>query len=255
MSTIEEIYEKVVEGINNKSINAANFNTLFEALPKSVKEKVFRRSRPSKVEPTSKSIVGQTVPKKQGENDPIKGRGTRYKSGRPAKERQNEEQRKQNKRQAAPVKIENIIKEEKRILCPFCDALIGNQKQLIIEDSVIYHKACQEKGSIAIPEAILNGLPAYPLEEQLEIEQESEKEKPEKETRTYNITGKPDQLDMLEKLLRWVDTCCAVGHSGEARLSVDGDGAAKLKIDGLKPTKEKMPEPPAKGPELTVGIG
>lgn len=257
MANIEEVYQKIVNKINDQTINATEFNTLLEALPKSTKERLLRRTRTTNPGPASKSVVGQTVPKREGDNDPRKGRGTRYKSGKPAKERQNEKQKQEYHKQAAHVKIESIIREDKKIYCPFCETHIENQTQLTIKDKDIYHLSC-EKGSaqpIIIPEAILKSLLQYPLSEQLEIEGALKEQKDkEKETRTYTATAKPNQLDEFEKLLRWVDACCSMGHSGTAEISVDGDGAAKIKIEGLKPSTDKLPEPPPKGPELTVSI-
>jgi hypothetical protein len=83
------------------------------------------------------------------------------------------------------------------------------------------------------------------------------------------VTGKAKQLDKLEEFLAWIQYCGNVGHSGTAELSVDGDGAARLKIDKVtgkatvgeyeaeahEPLKAKDNyEAEGDGPELTVGI-
>jgi len=74
----------------------------------------------------------------------------------------------------------------------------------------------------------------------------------DEETRSYEVTGKPEQLDNLEKLLKWVEYCGNVGHSGTAKLSVDGDGSARLKFDGV--TADLPDETGSYDPEVHVGI-
>lgn len=105
---IDEAYNNVLERASRKSITASDFDTLIEAVAKSTREKIHRRTRistdPKKSDPKNKSIVK----KKPGKNDPPRqGRGTKYASGTPAKERQNVEQKKR-------VAKEDTRKEETR---------------------------------------------------------------------------------------------------------------------------------------------
>jgi len=77
--------------------------------------------------------------------------------------------------------------------------------------------------------------------------------------RTYTVEGREHHLDELEKLLAWIAYCGAVGHSGSAEISVDGDGSAHLTIKGGEIEKNKKEitdiEPSSMGkPELKVGI-
>ena len=50
------------------------------------------------------------------------------------------------------------------------------------------------------------------------------------ETRTYAISGTPEQLDTLEALFNEINVLCAMGSSRKIRLYVDGDGAVNLHI-------------------------
>lgn len=80
----------------------------------------------------------------------------------------------------------------------------------------------------------------------------TEKKQKEEETRKYKVSGKPDQLDNLEKLLKWIEYCGNVGHSGTAEISVDGDGAAHLRFDGVSAELPEVTD--GRGPEVKVGI-
>jgi len=50
------------------------------------------------------------------------------------------------------------------------------------------------------------------------------------ETRTYEITGNPDQLDVLERALAEIETLGVIGASRAVTIHVDGDGAARIKV-------------------------
>jgi hypothetical protein len=52
----------------------------------------------------------------------------------------------------------------------------------------------------------------------------------EKETRVYEITGKPQQLDILERVLGRISYWASVGMSRSVYLFVDGDGAVDIRI-------------------------
>jgi hypothetical protein len=56
------------------------------------------------------------------------------------------------------------------------------------------------------------------------------------ETRTYEITGKSNQLDILERILGRMEALGNMGSSRMIRIFVDGDGAVRLKVrkDGKK---------------------
>ena len=59
----------------------------------------------------------------------------------------------------------------------------------------------------------------------------------EKETRTYDITAKPYQLDLFEEFLSMVEYVGGVGASRALQLWIDGDGSAQFKFarqDGTK---------------------
>jgi len=80
----------------------------------------------------------------------------------------------------------------------------------------------------------------------------------ETEKRQYTIEGPPDQLDELETLLDWIHKLSSWGHSASAEIFVDGDGAAKLKIEGLFVNMEEHPDYKENAwdkPELSLGIG
>lgn len=80
------------------------------------------------------------------------------------------------------------------------------------------------------------------------------------ETRYYKITGRPHQLDELEHLLAWADHCGAIGHSGSAKLWIDGDGSARMKIvRDMEGEEAKLSLPDDydsnnSDPELSIGI-
>lgn len=58
----------------------------------------------------------------------------------------------------------------------------------------------------------------------------------EKVTKTYQITGTPEQLRVLEKMFIHMEYLGMVGASRNLLVRVDGDGAARMKFqdeDGL----------------------
>lgn len=77
----------------------------------------------------------------------------------------------------------------------------------------------------------------------------------ERETRTYTITSRPEHLDQVEHMFRWMNMA-AGGHSGSMLLSIDGDGAARVKIEKQGGELAKPPEQfktsSDKGPEFQV---
>jgi len=82
-------------------------------------------------------------------------------------------------------------------------------------------------------------------------------DKREYETRTYTINARPDHLDQLETLFSWMNSTRA-GHSGSAKIYIDGDGAARVTLerkDGemCKPDKEVKPKSSGE-PEFSVGL-
>lgn len=52
----------------------------------------------------------------------------------------------------------------------------------------------------------------------------------DKESRTYTFSARPQDLDKLERLFAWINMTRG-GHSGEASISIDGDGAARITVD------------------------
>lgn len=52
----------------------------------------------------------------------------------------------------------------------------------------------------------------------------------ERETRTYKITSRPGHLDQIEHMFAWMNMT-AGGHSGSMLLSIDGDGAARVRVE------------------------
>jgi hypothetical protein len=61
-------------------------------------------------------------------------------------------------------------------------------------------------------------------------ENRSKEKKIMDETRTYEITGKPKQLDILERVLGRMEALGNMGCSRVIRIFVDGDGAVRLKV-------------------------
>ena len=62
------------------------------------------------------------------------------------------------------------------------------------------------------------------------------------ETRTYQISGRKEDLDILEKLLYHIEYLGVVGASRNILVRVDGDGTGRIKIkdkDGNKLSNEK----------------
>lgn len=62
-----------------------------------------------------------------------------------------------------------------------------------------------------------------------------------RETRTYKITSRPEHLDQIEHMFRWMNMT-AGGHSGSMLLSIDGDGAARVHIEKPEGELAKPPE-------------
>jgi len=83
------------------------------------------------------------------------------------------------------------------------------------------------------------------------------KEKDGYETRTYTINAHKDHLDLLEQFFRWINSTRS-GHSGSAKLFVDGDGRARVTIEkkgGELATSEKdFKTHKSDGPEFAVGL-
>lgn len=52
----------------------------------------------------------------------------------------------------------------------------------------------------------------------------------EKTTRTYTVRARPEHLDKIEELFRWINST-NTGHSGTAQISIDGDGAASVRVE------------------------
>ena len=84
--------------------------------------------------------------------------------------------------------------------------------------------------------------------------------KPERQTRSYKVTGLSDQLDELEVLLHWIQFCGEIEHDGNATIEVNGDGPARLKVQRVVGKGETMkmhsrqPQPGGSDPELKVSI-
>jgi hypothetical protein len=77
---------------------------------------------------------------------------------------------------------------------------------------------------------------------------------PEEETRTYKITASTTNLERIEEFFLWLEHCSKVGHTAVARFSIDGDGAARIKFEGIAKTT-KLPEVDEGGdPELNTGL-
>lgn len=54
-------------------------------------------------------------------------------------------------------------------------------------------------------------------------------EKRDQETRTYTISAHPSHLDQIEHLFSWMNMTRG-GHSGSAKIGIDGDGAARVEV-------------------------
>ena len=62
------------------------------------------------------------------------------------------------------------------------------------------------------------------------------------ETRTYQVSGRKEDLDILEKLLYHIEYLGIVGASRNILVRVDGDGTGRIKVkdkDGNKLSNEK----------------
>ena len=79
----------------------------------------------------------------------------------------------------------------------------------------------------------------------------------ESETRTYRVTAHPKHLDQIEELFWWMNSTRS-GHSGSAKIYIDGDGAARVEIkktDGELKKPDQEPESKCNGkPEFEVGL-
>lgn len=150
---LKEPYELAVKSIGEGTVTADDLNCLMEALPKSAIERVHRRTRPPKVTPTQPVMADRVVPKRQGiNNPPEQGRGKRYASGTPAKERQNQQQAidKGGLREAKPVIYRKRLVEMIDQVCPHCDDVI-QEKSLSYdtESKQWFHRGpCFDKGPI-----------------------------------------------------------------------------------------------------------
>jgi len=103
------------------------------------------------------------------------------------------------------------------------------------------------------------------------VEAEDEEEpKKGKVRRTFSFEGSAEDVKAIEKLLAWVHSLGAAGHSATAEISVDGDGSGrvivrevgkdgkgkKLSIKSLLPEEDPDYNPSAgSGPELRVHVG
>lgn len=58
------------------------------------------------------------------------------------------------------------------------------------------------------------------------------------ETRTYNITGYPEQLDIIEQMFNLMNYCGKSGASRTFNIWYDGDGGARLQFE--RDGKEKL---------------
>lgn len=97
----EDVYDQTVTAINEGTVTTAHFNqllcTMREATDKSARDRVNRKTRLTNPEPPEHRMHARVVPARACINDPPnQGRGKRYASGTPAKERQNEAQRKKH---------------------------------------------------------------------------------------------------------------------------------------------------------------
>lgn len=77
----------------------------------------------------------------------------------------------------------------------------------------------------------------------------------ERQTRTYKITSRPEHLDQIEHMFKWMNMT-AGGHSGSMLLSIDGDGAARVKVEKeggeLASPPEEFKPGSSGGPEFKV---
>lgn len=82
-----------------------------------------------------------------------------------------------------------------------------------------------------------------------------ESDRSDRETRTYTISARPDHLDKIEELFAWINMTRS-GHSGSAELGIDGDGAARVTVEGkdgeLKKLEKDFQPGSGRGPEFKV---
>ncbi len=82
-----------------------------------------------------------------------------------------------------------------------------------------------------------------------------DKLRPGKETRTYKIEARPDHLDQIEHMFKWMNMT-AGGHSGSMVLEIDGDGAARVNVkrEGGELAKPQEEFDRSKDPEFKVSL-
>lgn len=277
MTKSDKIFAKVTEAIDKGTVTVADFNALLEATDKSAKEKIYRRTRQDNYEVSTHSMIGRVVPKKTGRNDPPRqGRGHRYASGTPAKERQNAEQRRKMAARISEALLTLITNKggDPRTILRDNQGIIGDIRSvasaLLISPEVItigesadwlYSIIVAADGLLLAEEA--TGRRTRPVRLLIERESDGRQEKAidghkkkqkksdENETRTYEVTGPTEQLYSLEQLFKWIEDCGTVGHSGSASVAVDGDGSARLKFKGVT---AEFPDVTDSDPELHIGI-
>ena len=57
------------------------------------------------------------------------------------------------------------------------------------------------------------------------------------ETRTYQINGRKEDLDILEKVLAHIEYLGVIGASRNILIRIDGDGAGRIKVRDEKGNK------------------
>lgn len=264
-------YESVVQKIGEGTVTAADFNNLIEATDKSTRERVLRHSRTNNPEPGQASMAGRVVPKKRGRNDPPRqGRGRRFAAGTPAKERQNQKQREHHARSVAES-IAVLGRCHGAPVEKMAEAIKGADQDIIASLRAVASAFLRDRGARLVVESAighpldcdwlfglvraLDGVLAESGARQSYRFLFREKREKRDETRKYEVTAYPDQLDKLEQFFKWIQSCGSIGHSGSAELSVDGDGSARIKFKGLKKDLEPVEiSDRARGPELKIGI-
>lgn len=275
------IEQKIADG----TVSVNDFDMLIsEALAKSATERALRHARPRKVGPADKSSkAATTVPRREGLNDPPnQGRGKRYASGKPARKRQNEKLRRQYVSESAQSilaavvwlsrindgrnLVEQVTSYDDRIVlrAVISALLLGDSNKINpkIADSLYEALQVLDNALIAdgVDTSLIPGLSIVIEDNRRVKEVEKSKEKPDKEEqeRTYTVKARADHLNEFERLLHWLDYCSSVGHSGTAKISIDGDGAGKLDISGLasaKPEESELePQSFECKAEISIGI-
>lgn len=247
MATIDYIIERIDSGL----VTVEDFDRLIkESTPKSAEERIARHKRVVSG-PRIPTVDGSITPKKVGINNPVEqGRGRKFASGKPAKERQNKEQKEKAIRSKVTDSL-NILKNNTEV----------DVSKLTVEEATILRAVCESNGSesakkfIGLIDENFTRLDDYAYKVSIATITEQVREK---SSRTYTITGPDDQLDKLEKFFDWMSTNCSAGHSAACQFYVDGDGQASIKVvksDGelVKPEKDEI-ESSGKF-ELSLGIG